>query len=237
MAIGSALKAAREAAGLSVQDVADQLRMRQTLVRAVEADDFAQCGGAVYARGHIRSIARVVGLDAEPLVAEFDADFGNPDLTEMINDGPSLLTPERKLPWNTIVSVAAGLLLVIAGVSVFNNGSSPSPVAGPDVTPSVTASQTPSPSDSAIAQAPVDGVSFEVTAANGSSWLSVQNDEGVSLHQAIIRRGTTLTFQDKTHLRIVIGNAGAVTIKVNGKELGAPGTEGEVLHLDFTPND
>lgn len=236
MAIGSALKAARESAGLSVQAVADQLRMRQTLVLAVEADDFGKCGGAVYARGHIRAIARVVGIDSDPLVSEFDAVYGNPSetITDIISDGPSLLTPEKKLPWNTIVTVAAGLLLVVAGVSVVN-GSGPSPVAGPS-SPSQTQSQSPSPSKSAIAQAP-GTVAINVTAATGNSWISVTNAAGESLYQGIIRRGTTESFQDKVRLKIVIGNAGAVTMNVNGKQLGMPGGEGQVVRLEFTPND
>lgn len=235
MSIGPALKAARESAGLSVQAVADQLRMRQTLVRAVEDEDFDACGGAVYARGHIRSIARIVGIDSDPLIAEFDATYGNPSetITDIINDGPSLLTPEKKLPWNTIVSVAAGLLLVIAGFSVFNN-SGTTPIAQPSASPSV--SEEPSPSESAIAQAP-GTVTFEVTAQKGSSWLSVTNDAGEQLYQSIIRAGTTLSFQDKTRLKVVLGNAGAVVLKVNGKELGTPGGSGEVLHFDFTPAD
>ena len=239
MSIGLTLKAAREKAGLSREAVADQLRMRKSMLDWIEADQFEKCGGAVYARGYIRSIARIVGVDDAPLIKEFDANFGDPveSLTDAMNDGPSLLTPEKKLPWNTIVTVAAGLLLVIAGISVFN-GSEQSPVAGPSSSPSQTQTETksPSPSESAIAQAP-GTVAFVVTASTGSSWLSVTNSAGESLHQGIIRRGTTLNFQDGARLKVVIGNAGAVTMKVNGKELGTPGVDGEVLHLEFTPND
>ena len=241
MAIGAALKAAREKAGLSVEAVADQLRMRQTLVRGIEADDFAQCGGAVYARGHIRSIARVVGIDATPLIAEFDKQFAQPEISEMLDESPSLLTPEKKLPWNTIVSVAAGVLLVIAGISVFNgsgtsNTATPSVSTTPSQTQTTTTPSTPSPDNSAIAAAP-GTVSLVVAAQSGSSWLSVRNDAGEQLYQAILRKGNQMTFTDKTRLRVVLGNAGAVSLTVNGKSLGSPGTEGQVMYFDFTPND
>ena len=47
--LGAALAAAREQRGLSVEDVAAATRIRATIIRAIEADDFAACGGAVYA--------------------------------------------------------------------------------------------------------------------------------------------------------------------------------------------
>src|SRR3954451_23279733 len=57
---------------MSGDDVSADTRIRASLVAAIEADRYEPCGGAVYARGHIRSIARVVGIDPEPLIAEFD---------------------------------------------------------------------------------------------------------------------------------------------------------------------
>ncbi|HEY9476400.1 MAG TPA: helix-turn-helix transcriptional regulator, partial [Mycobacteriales bacterium] len=75
---GAVLAAARVARGLSVQDVAAATRIRARLVTEIEHDQFDGCGGATYARGHIRSIAQVVGADADELVARFDRDHGGP---------------------------------------------------------------------------------------------------------------------------------------------------------------
>src|SRR5690348_8142284 len=69
--IGAALKHAREARGLSEVEVGEAINLRATLVRAIERDDFTLCGGDVYARGHLRAYAKLVGLDAAPLLATF----------------------------------------------------------------------------------------------------------------------------------------------------------------------
>ncbi|MYR63471.1 DUF4115 domain-containing protein, partial [Streptomyces sp. SID625] len=61
--VGRSLKDARLAAGLTVDEVSTATRVRIAIVHAIEADDFAPCGGDVYARGHIRALAREVGLD------------------------------------------------------------------------------------------------------------------------------------------------------------------------------
>jgi hypothetical protein len=70
--IGGALAEARSEAGLSVDQVSDRTRIRATIIRAIERDDYAMCGGDFYARGHIRAIARVVGTDPAPLIQQYD---------------------------------------------------------------------------------------------------------------------------------------------------------------------
>jgi cytoskeleton protein RodZ len=72
--IGETLARARVLAGLTVADVSASTRIRGELIRAIERDDFAACGGDFYARGHIRAIAAVVGIKAEPLIHEYDAE-------------------------------------------------------------------------------------------------------------------------------------------------------------------
>ena len=61
MSIGQALSAARRDAGLSIDDISAKTRLRATVIRAIEADDFSPCGGDFYARGHIRTLAALVG--------------------------------------------------------------------------------------------------------------------------------------------------------------------------------
>ncbi len=73
MRIGAALAEARGHEGLTVAQVSQRTRIRETIIRDIERDDFSSCGGDFYARGHIRAIARVVGLDAAPLIAEYDS--------------------------------------------------------------------------------------------------------------------------------------------------------------------
>jgi helix-turn-helix protein len=71
--IGEALAQARRQADLTVAEVSLQTRIRETIIRKIEEDDYSECGGDFYARGHIRAIAKVVGADSEPLIQEYDA--------------------------------------------------------------------------------------------------------------------------------------------------------------------
>ena len=63
--VGALLKGAREAAGLSQDAVAQQLKLAPRQVRAIEEDDYARLPGRTFVRGFVRNYARLVGLDPE----------------------------------------------------------------------------------------------------------------------------------------------------------------------------
>jgi cytoskeletal protein RodZ len=70
--VGEALAEARYRAGLTVDEVAERTRIREAVIRCIEQDDYDACGGDLYVRGYVRAIAGAVGIDAQPLIREFD---------------------------------------------------------------------------------------------------------------------------------------------------------------------
>lgn len=68
--VGAMLKAAREAKGWSVPDAGSRLRLMARQIEAMEADNFSSLGQTVFARGFVRNYARLLGLDAESLLAQ-----------------------------------------------------------------------------------------------------------------------------------------------------------------------
>src|SRR5215471_19725599 len=85
MSIGGSLAKARRDAGLSVAEVSQRTRIRETIIRGIEDDDYSACGGDFYARGNIRSIAKAVGADSEPLIREYDALHRAPDAVSAVS--------------------------------------------------------------------------------------------------------------------------------------------------------
>ncbi|QVQ53642.1 DUF4115 domain-containing protein [Spiractinospora alimapuensis] len=73
MTIGETLGAARRQMGLSVEELSERIRVRDHIIEAIERDEFSECGGAFYARGHIRSLSRFLLVDEDPLIEEFNA--------------------------------------------------------------------------------------------------------------------------------------------------------------------
>lgn len=161
MSIGRALAAARTRAGLSLDEVSEATCIRKTLVRAIEADDYTLCGGDFYARGHIRNIARVLGADPRPLVAQFDAEHPAEDVPGGVKPALPSLPPARMGgPGSRWLPGLVGLLAIAAAVATgcavlldpSDDGGQPvpghvaaaaPPAGGPSTTPAPTTPTTP----------------------------------------------------------------------------------------------
>jgi Helix-turn-helix domain len=109
MTIGETLAKARRSAGLTITQVSERTRVRETIIRGIEEDDYSACGGDFYARGHIRSIARVVGADPIPLIAEYDATVRAPEEITAAN-------------WTAILAVAALAAFGFLGYHLASSG-------------------------------------------------------------------------------------------------------------------
>ena len=81
MTFGSELRKAREAAGISLAQLATQTRIRASVIEDLERDRYVSTGGAAYARGHIRVIAKILETDAEYLLELFDNQIDEDDRT------------------------------------------------------------------------------------------------------------------------------------------------------------
>src|SRR5258708_36566163 len=114
--LGSKLKQAREARGVPLHEVEWATKIKAAYLEALEAEDFASIPGAVYARGFIRTYARYLGLDAEPLIADYNASAAG--ATEIISTRPAVAL--ERSPMSTtptmVVRVALMLLLGLSGI-------------------------------------------------------------------------------------------------------------------------
>ncbi|KJY29351.1 MULTISPECIES: helix-turn-helix domain-containing protein [Streptomyces] len=258
--IGTALKKARIAAGLTVDDVSSTTRVRIPIVHAIEEDDFTRCGGDVYARGHIRTLARAVHLDPVPLVEMYDAAHGGrpaPTPAAPMFDAERI-RPERQRPnWTAAMVAAIVAVIGFVGFTAFSGddekakhpvaeGSvapqpAPKQSAGkqqpPAQTPQAPQAPKPEPSDSAIAAAPKDLVTVVLTADVGESWISAKDHSGRLLFDGTLAQGESKTFTDKESVDLVLGDAGAVKLFVNGKEIKDRFESGQVERLTYTKND
>jgi len=72
---GRQLQKAREAAGLSVGDVAGAQHLRPSVIQAIESGDYSQIDSELFLKGYVRAYAKQVGLDADTVIADLDQEL------------------------------------------------------------------------------------------------------------------------------------------------------------------
>ncbi|MER7403489.1 helix-turn-helix domain-containing protein [Streptomyces sp. NPDC000070] len=250
--IGRALQQARIAAGLTVDDISSATRVRMNIVHAIEADDFTACGGDVYARGHIRTLAKAVHLDPAPLLAQYGEEHGvrpAPTPAAPLFEAERI-RPERRGPnWTAAMVAAIVVVIGFVGFTMFQGGddganeanvaegSTPGDSASPTTKTKKPTDTKPEASDSAIAAAPQDKVTVQVAAADGRSWIAVKDHNGRMIFDGFLKQGETKTFQDSSKVHLVLGDAGAIDLFVNGKKIKDDFKPGSVERLTYTKGD
>jgi len=249
VSVGQTLREARERTGRSVDEVSQATRIRAAVIRAIEDDNFAPCGGDVYARGHIRSIAAVVGANAEELIAEYDATHhaSRVSVSESLEaEVADVRASQRRGPsWAAAAAVVLIALIVYGVVQLVTPPASSGPgIAAPSssaTAPSAPAPVAPAPTPSASSSPEViaarESVSVVVDAARRASWIRVTDSAGQTVFEGLLNPGDRQEFSDPTELSFVIGDAGAVDLTVNGESVGAPGADGAVVRVSFGPDD
>jgi cytoskeletal protein RodZ len=230
----SQLQAAREAAGLSVEQVSKKTNIRIGVIEDLEKNSVEVCGGIAYARGHIRSIARVIKADGDLLVAAIEAaqNIESRKIIDQLVDNNVADRPKEKkvMKFSTLAGIAAVVLGIgfVVTVAVSNISESGSKV---EITPS----ETVAPSTSATPVA-TSGVNLVFTGVGGKTWIGIKDSKGEQIFDGQIKSGESQSFNDDVSLNVTIGNAAAVKITLNGSDLGVAGGYGEVVRFNYTPS-
>jgi hypothetical protein len=128
--VGETLTEARYQAGLSVDELSERTRIRGVVIRSIEQDDYAACGGDLYVRGYVRAIAGAVGIDAQPLIREYDlgrTERANGSGGQPANGFASAAVPNAAL--------TAFDLPAVTGNPVGHDAPAPTPVPTPSPSP------------------------------------------------------------------------------------------------------
>jgi glutamine cyclotransferase len=243
MAEKSSLQQAREAAGLTVEQISAITNIRAGVIRDLEINSVEICGGIAYARGHVRSIAKAINsktgkainIDADVLVAELEASQSTESkkiIDQLAENNVADKPKEKKrMKFGTLASISATALSVgfIAQVAI-NNVSSIS-----DGVTAVSVKKSSTQESTSQIKLPA-GVNLVLTGVYGKSWVGISNLDGQVIFNGQITEEQVVTFNDPKVLKVVIGNAGAVRLNLNGTDLGVAGADGEVVRLDFDEN-
>ena len=228
MSIGNALAEARRQSGLTITEVSQRTCIRETIIRGIERSDFSACGGDFYARGHIRSIARVVGTDPEPVVRDYDATEGAPEAisaAEVFQPATAIKMKERRRPnWTAALALA---LFLIAGIFAYQHFTAKSATTTPQASGQVGQSPGGQPRHKVKTQPTVRSRPHRLDirlAAVQDCWVQLTTVAGQTIFNGTVYAGSTMNWIERRAVSMVIGNPAGVTLRVNGKNPVPPGS-------------
>jgi hypothetical protein len=220
--IGPQFAVARERLGLSVDELADRTRIRPHVIEAIEVDDFSACGGDFYARGHLRTLGRVLGVEAGPIVATYDERYADAPIDprrvfEAELAGAGSIRATRGGPnWSVLVAAVMALILCWSVARLVTGG--------PDQTPdqaALTGSGGPNHGHAAVA----DPVPVTVSAAGTGARVVVRDGTGKLVFSGDLYHGQRHTVQASPPVRIQ-STDGSVKVTVGGQDRGRMGPAG-----------
>lgn len=237
MSVGAALAEARERAGLTVRQLSERTRIRETVIERFEHDDFSV--GDFYARGHLRTIAADLGLDPDEILRQYEqenADNRSPIRASAVFRG-GVGERARKAPsWTMAVAVALAIVAIVVIARLLGgSGDKPGPTAAQlSVTaPHAQERHEKGHDKKTEKNASVSGRVVMKVTTHKPAYISVKDAKGNEIFEGTLPEGKTTTYSAKDRMRVTIGDAGAVRLEVNGKDLGTVGRDGQLVRRTF----
>jgi cytoskeleton protein RodZ len=238
---GARLRAARERCGLTLLQVAEKLHVDARVLEALEAENFAALGAEVYVRGHLRRYAEAVGESPTALQELYAGSTRalRPDLTRI----PRGETPPRtsRLVLTALLAVVclafAGLLwwlLTLPAEKGRPLATAPAPsadLAAGDAGAAGGAAAEPPRSvadNAAPTRVVAPGQALLDLRFAALSWVDISDAGGRRLLTGLIDGGSERALSGTPPLRVVLGNAAAVGLRLNGQ----PVTIAGLVHRD-----
>jgi cytoskeletal protein RodZ len=248
MSLGEFLRGARESAGLSIDELSEITSIRPGLIKEIENNNFVNCGGDTYARGHLRNIAPKISVDAHTLIDLYNQEHSSESRTIhdlLVENNVTKLPTERKtLSWKPLAIASIVILAAIAGGQIIISNSettvaplaSKSPTPTPLVTPSAEPTVDPTPSATATNTFDATGdMKLTIAATRGNSNIDVVVD-GKHLYKGPIFQGDSKTFSAPKSISVYLGNAGDLDLTLNGKALAPLGDRNQEVRKTFRSN-
>jgi len=259
MPVGKKLSAERRKHGLSIADIERTTRIRGRFIEAIEEEDWAHLPAVPYVKGYIQGYAKAVGVDATPLLREYEQDISSTpaqvERTPALERIPARTVVPHRFDMHSISSKAwigtvVAVIVVLLAIWVISTLAGPedtvTPIA-PTTSGTVESTATSSSASTSVGPgASVDATgtsttqagafTLVVTAAEGeSSWLRVTVD-GDIVFEDTLASGTSKQWTVTNEAVVRIGNPSVVAVSRDGESVTVPVGTG-IAEVTLTAGD
>ena len=243
--VGERLKAAREAKGLSLEDIAAQTRIPQRHLESIENADWDKLPAPTYTVGFAKSYAGAVGLDRAEIGDQLREEMGGQRFASSQAEVIEAADPARTMPKWLVISAVIAVILLVLVMSLLNRRSLEQPSAPASAPAAVPAPATQPAHRQPAAPAPAAANGPVVLTATGPAWVRI-TDQGKTLFEGMMQPGQTYQVPPTAvapmiragapeALRITVGSAVAPAIGPAGQVTNASLKGPDLMHGGAQP--
>lgn len=238
---GSWLRRQREMREISLREIADRTKISLRYLEAMEADRFDLLPAPIFAKGFLREFARYVGLSPDDVVNHYLSVHKPEDSVagpEEVRPRPKprsnepIHTPMRRSwSYGSLLALAGLILLILVAVAAYfadHRRESPDP----EQTPPIAAPPPTAPPPAAVVAEPqLPAPTSPLTVSLDFSqdcWVEALLDGKQRLSELRVQ-GEALQLDAQKSVSLTLGNAGAVSVHVNGLQLDLDRKQGDVV--------
>jgi cytoskeleton protein RodZ len=262
MSVGERLRRGRLDAGKTLEQIATETKIQLWILEAIERDDVSRVPGGVFIRGYLTAFARAVAVNPSEILATYSPEIApQPAPPPPVSPPPDPNEVTGTPLWQYAVIVA----MVLASVLLWRNmtATSHDVAAGPQLPPPVSAPPTTVPAPAALpANQPTEsgatatsGAASPATPAephdsdpaattnaplivqvhaNEEVWIEADADGERKVYQ-LFEQGQELRLEGQKEIRLLVGDAAAVSYTINGKPGRPLGGTGVVRQFVVSP--
>lgn len=243
--VGAQLKRVRESKGISLRQIAAATKISPAALEAIERDDIKRLPGGIFVRSFLRTYAAELGLDPERTVHSFLAQFPDDDdqSPQAVEEPPAFVSAlQQFLPVHHSGAFAIGLpilalLIWFVAAGVWSSSDRDQPLLGDRIAalrtdvPPPSALRPVSDAMRAGGALPVQGSGISLTiVAERACWVGATVD-GREQVGRLLSSGERVELAARGDLRLRLGDAGAVSLTLNGSPMHSVGASGQVVTL------
>ncbi|MFC4312940.1 helix-turn-helix domain-containing protein [Steroidobacter flavus] len=252
---GELLKRERERRSITSLHIAEELHLDPRVVAAIESNRFEELGPSVYARGHLRQYATLLGLSPQLIIERYEALTGRREVPIQI-PAPGVVSgpvdfERRSLAgplwsgvalvaltmgwwiWSTVSTPGDPMQSATPDEAVTQSGELPSalpvepePQSPPPVSNAVPAAPVTAPAAAPATVAETADIRMRLEFSD-ASWTEIYDANGKRLMFGMGESGKVSTVSGPPPLRVTLGKASAVTVQVNDRPIVVPRRAGK----------
>jgi len=236
-AFGSALRAAREDAGVTLEAIAERTKIAQAVLAGLETGDFSRLPGGVFPRLFLRQYLDLIHAEPEPWLEAFERARG----AAAQHRGAAALPTSSGAPQRARLTpwlIGLGLVVAAFAALVLIDRSAAPPPPGP-ATPTIAAlllvpTPVPPPVEPTAAPPPDPGI-LTIRAVERACWVELQV-EGENTQSRVVEPGAVWEVAAGGRaVQVKLGDAGAIELEYLGELRREIGADGAVVRLNLGP--